>query len=521
MTLILEIEYLTSVAFAAVGPDSEVPDWPPQPDRVFSALVATWAARGQSEQEAEALKWLEKLPVPRILASGAEPRTARTAYVPPNDYETPSGKLSNMKWYRDFLSKNIAPPEKGGHKKLWLQAWNVMPDQRKRSGLKERKFPATRPHDAVIRLFWDGDAPEHQTLAALQQLARDTAYVGHSASLTRCRFSLDQGALEMSNAKPPERAVYDGRFAELRRVFDDGRRPLLGARVTPVPQATQERINLFGERWLLLEHVDGEMPDLRACALVAKTIRDALLSGYRRIGLGNEIPEVISGHTADGKPTREIHLAVVALPFAGFPHADGHVMGFALVPPRESTILDDDSFRKALRALAPMDEERGRRILKIKTKEGTPSGKAFSIDLSPTFEPPPNRRSLDPEIYVKRARTLATVTPIALDRHLKEEGRAREDEVRAQIATACRNIGLPEPEEIVADKHSALEGAPSAYPSGKSPGWLRWQLPQSLASRQLTHALIRFAAPVEGPVILGAGRYAGIGLCRPLDSEGR
>jgi CRISPR-associated protein Csb2 len=84
---------------------------------------------------------------------------------------------------------------------------------------------------------------------------------------------------------------------------------------------------------------------------------------------------------------------------------------------------------------------------------------------------------------------------------------------------ACRNISLPEPEAVVIDKHSAIEGVPSAYPSGKSPRWMNWRLPPSLASRQLTHAVIRFAEPVDGPVILGAGRFVGLGLCRPIDGE--
>jgi CRISPR-associated protein Csb2 len=64
MTLVLEIEHLTGVAFAAVGPDSDAPDWPPQPDRVFSALVASWAARGRREDERRALEWLERQDAP-------------------------------------------------------------------------------------------------------------------------------------------------------------------------------------------------------------------------------------------------------------------------------------------------------------------------------------------------------------------------------------------------------------------------------------------------------------------------
>jgi len=488
MTLVLEVEYVSGVSFAAVGPDSELPDWPPQPDRIFSALVATWAARGQDRQEAEALEWLEVLPPPRLLASEAAPRTAPVVFVPPNDPS--SDKQKNAR--------------------------GVLPALRSR---QPRRFPATRPHDPVVRLFWDGVVLNDEILTALQRLANDTPYVGHSASFTRCRFLRADDARGLSEARHPERRVYAGRFAELRQTFDAGRRPLPGTRVAPLSEAKQERTNVFGERWLLFEHVEGDMPDLRACALVAKTMRDTLLSGFRQIGLGNEIPEVISGHAADGNPTRAPHLAVVPLPFTGFSYADGHVMGFALIPPRDESILEDENFRKVLRKLAPIDEERGRRVLTLKTKDGTPPDRAFLIALSPTFEPPANKRSLDPALYVRRAQNFATVTPIALDRHLKEIGEPRQDEIKAQIASACRNIGLPEPEEAVADKHAAVQGVPSAYPSGKSPDWMRWRLPRSLASRQLTHAVIRFAAPVEGPVVLGAGRFMGLGLCRPLDPE--
>jgi CRISPR-associated protein Csb2 len=286
-----------------------------------------------------------------------------------------------------------------------------------------------------------------------------------------------------------------------------------------VQKSKQERRSLFGDRWLILEHVAGEMPDIRACALVAKTLRDTLLSGYQRIGLEAQIPEVISGHATDGTPTRLPHLAVIPLAFTGFPHADGHVMGFALIPPKDSAILEDETFRRVLRKLAPIDEEVGRRILPLTTKAGAPPGSAFSIGLSPTFEPPVGRRSLDPMTYAGPGRIFATVTPMALDRYLKEKGGARELEIATQIAGACRNIDLPEPETIIADKHSAVEGAPSAYPSGKSPAWFRWRLPPSLASRWLTHAVIRFAEPVDGPVLLGSGRFVGLGLCRPIDVE--
>lgn len=493
MTLVLEIEFLAGVAFAAIGPDSPVPDWPPQPDRIFSALVASWAARGQAEDEARALQWLEQLPPPLLVEHGAEPRTAPIVYVPPNDPR--SNRLKHAR--------------------------GVLPALRSR---QPRRFPASRPNDPVIRLVWPDATPESAELAALNHMAHDTSYVGHSSSLTRCRFLLEHDALDLSEARAPEVRVYPGRFQELCESYarfeqssSSADRPQKGAPVARQATVVRSRASCFSDRWLLLEHVSGDMPDLRACALVARTIRDALLAGYQRVGLGDRIPEVISGHMSDGSPTRRPHISIVPMAFVGFPHADGHVLGFAVIPPREDPILRDEAFRRALRVLAPMDEERGRRILTIRTREGAAPDQAFSVELSPSFEA--GRRSLDPALYLSRARTFATITPIVLDRHLKSRGDARQEEIQAQIAAACHNAALPEPEAISTGKHSAIEGAPSAYPSGKSPAWLRWRPPQSLASRQLIHAVIRFPEPVDGPVILGAGRFLGLGLCRPIDPE--
>lgn len=501
MTLVLEIEHLTGVAFAAVGPDSDEPGWPPQPDRIFSALVATWAAHGEPEPETRALEWLEQQPVPLILASEATVRSAPVSFVPPNDPET--GRSGDR---------------------------SVMPAFRRR---QPRRFPAARPHDPVVRLMWPDLQPEPDTFAALERLAVDTAYVGHSASLTRCCFRAGLPEGDLPVPRTPTRRIYARRLDELRRAFESGRRPLPGEPVRgQVEPKEAPQQSSFGREWLILEDISEDietsggtepphMPDIRACAMVAKAIRDCLLDGYGRAGLDDKIPLVVSGHQHDGSPARDPHLAIIPLAFAGFPYADGRVLGFALVPPRDSDILRQTGFRQALRKLAPLDDkitgEQQRRVLRVSPKRGSRQPH-FSVALSPTFEPP-GRRSLDPTIYTQPARTFATVTPIVLDRHLKENGEAREEEIIEQIVAACRNIGLDEPELVVPDKHSALEGAPSARPSGKSPQWMRWRLPASLASRALTHAVIRFPREVEGPVILGAGRFVGLGLCRPVDER--
>ena len=269
MTLALEIEYLAGVAFAATTPAIDTPEWPPQIDRVFSALVAAWSARDKRIEERQALEWLEAQPTPEIAASEGIARTAATVYVPPNDPAT----------------------RKVGDR-------TVMPALRRR---QPRRFPAYRPDDPVVTFVWRETTADPGLFAALDALARDVAYVGHSSSLTRCRFRID---VEPHQTVAPRRRVYPGRLSELERQFQAGTRPSPGDWVTaaPRPQRASPRTGVFDDRWLVLEHVRGEMPDLRAAALLAKGLRNAVLSGYDQAGLGGHVPAEVSGHAADGSP---------------------------------------------------------------------------------------------------------------------------------------------------------------------------------------------------------------------------
>ena len=43
-----------------------------------------------------------------------------------------------------------------------------------------------------------------------------------------------------------------------------------------------------------------------------------------------------------------------------------------------------------------------------------------------------------------------------------------------------------------------------------------WLPSKAGSARQQVHVIIEFDVEVEGPVLLGAGRYRGYGLCKPL-----
>ena len=475
MRLVLEIEFLTGVYRAAHSPASNTPDWPPQPDRVFSGLVAAWAARGEQSIERLALEWLEARSAPAIHAGDHTVRTAPDVFVPPNDQRETKTEQVYLK---------------------------VMPGWRTR---QPRRFPVAHLDDPVMAMVWASD-PEPKLLAALDALARDVGYIGHSASLVRCRFLSRSSPAPKHVAAPAARQVYPGRFAELRRAYRlKPARPVIlpGAVVLPQPAAPAPA----QADWLVLEAIGGSVPDIRAAALVARTLRRRLMGGYRSIGMANEIPEAVSGHTPDGSPTRASHLAIAPLAFAGYPHADGRVFGFALIPSAQMVLGDVPGLRAAFEKVAPYDPGAERRVLELRCVPNQP------LQLSPAGES--SKRSLMPGPYQRPARVWASVTPVVLDRHLKgyDEGKIRE-----LIADSCANVGLPrpDPDRIQVGKHSAIEGVPSAWPRPGAPPWTRWHVPQALSSRLLTHVAIDFGCEVAGPVMLGAGRYMGLGLCRRL-----
>src|SRR5207248_1208644 len=150
-------------------------------------------------EERRALEWLEEQPIPEVAASGGFPRTAPTVFVPPNDSET--GRVGDR---------------------------SVMPALRRR---QPRWFPAFRPDNPVARLVWRGLSPDGSIVAALNALAADTSYLGHSSCLVRCLFRTE---LEMHVGERPTRRIYPGRLSELERAYHAERRPNPGDSVLAV-----------------------------------------------------------------------------------------------------------------------------------------------------------------------------------------------------------------------------------------------------------------------------------------------
>lgn len=488
--LALDVEWLMDVCWATTSPADARPEWPVQPDRVFSALAASWGAHGQPAVERRALEWLEALPPPRLYHARAAPRTTVTTFVPPND------------------DASLNP--------------RVVPALRRR---QPRQFPASvLPRvqgGAHLRLIWHGARPDAAALRALEALARDTSYVGHSASVVRCRFH-ETGEEPSDLAEGTTCAApYAGRLADLNTAFDahlggaEKSRPTRATLPTPLrPAPPPVPCSVFGPNWIVLAHAGGRRPDLRAGAAIARKLRRALMERHP-----DPLPEWLSGHAENGAPTRAPHLAIVPLGHVAGPYADGTLMGMAIILPRTldavwqeaatpDSYAERTRFDGALAALRQLPDETGTPAIGLRWDEGAPwLLRRMAM---------PDAFNLRPQTYAHTARRWATVTPIALDRFPDDARIDRSAEAMATVAATCVNIGLPPPKEVRLHKHTAFPGAPSAWPPGGAPAWLGWARPGTLAHRKLIHATLTFAEPVAGPVILGAGRFVGLGLCRPV-----
>jgi CRISPR-associated protein Csb2 len=111
-----------------------------------------------------------------------------------------------------------------------------------------------------------------------------------------------------------------------------------------------------------------------------------------------------------------------------------------------------------------------------------------------------------------------TATPIALDRNPGElwaRDAARQEralaEARDVLALACGRVGLPRPVEIEILPAAPLRGSAKTRHFPPFPGR------DDRHQRVLVHARFTFDERVAGPVLLGAGRFLGLGLLKPVD----
>lgn len=473
--LAIAINYLNrQVRAFTYNSTSAEPEWPPHPDRVFMAMVAAWGQTGQSPDEEQALRWLERQEPPEIAAGPHRPRNPVTHYVPVNDNPA-----------RRDLEK-------------------LLPQGQVRR--QPRRFAAAALDHPVAHLIWRDADPEHHLLA-LRRLCANVTNVGHSSSLTQAYIDANPPAPNWRPATAQGniqlRTPYHGRLDDLITAYANGQRP--AARSWQGYTATGEETELelphsvFNPELIVFEAA-GKGLDLHATGQLTAAFRNLIMAKCP-----DPPPEWISGHTPDGSPSRRPHIALMPLPFVARQHADGRVMGMAIAIPREVATAETGRCLHELLGYDENGEPRSHTILTGQWNEAA----LRRPDSGQT------RHNLNPRTWTAPSTTWHTVTPVTIDRYYKGPEKARME--RENVVEQCQRIGLPRPVAVALGQHSMLEGVPPAREFPKLP---RRSDQGGNGEWQHIHATIIFAEKVRGPVIIGSGRYRGYGLCRPMLEQG-
>jgi CRISPR-associated protein Csb2 len=553
--LAIEVELLTGRYVATEHNDRSRVEWPPHPARFFSALVAALHDHEPVDPaEREALLWLEEQPPPQLdvelhVDENVGRRQVHSVFVPVNDVSLVGDPGAEVRKARERLAeleraeqtKRVAVELKKARRELakqearlgkFITAQQVVDSAPSKQALKtsiellperrnrqERTFPVFVPERPLFTFLWPEATPAGH-LEALRRLCDRVTRLGHSSSLVRCALVERDVAPSLVPRPTGEhvlRVVAPGQLDRLREAY--AHHQAVDPRVLPArplrygepePDEPNGPHSVFADEWIVLERIGGHRPLGSRGTDLALALRRALIE----INGSRNLPPVLSGHDAKGERSTQPHLAFVPLPWVGHAHADGSVQGMGLILPRSIELEDREAL---LRLLAKWEAERGDPNNDYALELGTPSGAARPIQVRFQRVEVPAKATLSAARWCKPSQRFITVTPIALDRHpgnlrsnVARAAHKAAAEAEATVADACERIGLPRPVSVSISLSPLLPGAQHVRQ------FAPWPPQLGKTRRARVHADIVFSKKVRGPVLVGAGRYFGLGLCLPV-----
>lgn len=534
--LAIEVELLAGRYAATAHNDRRSAEWPPHPARFFSALVAALHDHEPVDPvEREALLWLEQQAAPLLCVdpeSKVGRRQVQDVYVPVNDVtlgsdaiireaeaklveqaRTPTAKRKAEAALKKAKEDAIAIDMKYSDKAL-KTAISLMPERRTR---QVRTFPVVIPETPTFSFLWPAADPSPHR-AALERLCERVTRLGHSSSLVRCTIVGQHATPTLVPSDEGDvvlRVVGSGQLGRLDQAFvhhqgEKSRvlpaRPQRYSAAFKTPVAPPATASLFSADWILFERVGGSRPLASRATDLARALRGALIELHGT----QDLPATLAGHS-DNAPTNQPHLAFVPLPFVGHEHADGALMGCALVLPRT---LPSNDRAVLLRLIAKWEKERANDRGCLTLAGGTLLPLHIRrVDVSA-------RAALDPMRWCRPSTRFITATPIALDKNpgnlrSNQERTAHRAALEAQqsVSDACLRVVGARPSSVEVSLAPLLPGGQHVR------DFLPWPGRPGRTPRVRVHADIQFDRPVRGPLLLGAGRYFGLGLCLPVEDR--
>ncbi len=481
-------------------------EWPPSPARLFQALVAGAARGGNlSQHEVAAFEWLESLDAPLIAAPSAFKGQLFRNFVPNNDLDAMGGdpkrigEIRASKAVRAYTFDTAQP---------LLYAWTFEPDA-----------DAER-HARAISEIADN----------LYQLGRgvDMAWAtGEVVDEADARLRANGGVpwrpnrggsgTELSCPRPGSLASLTERFKAMRRRFRTigaGKKTSLLFAQAPKPDFRQVRYN-SPSAFLLFEirNADGFVPQPLECAVtLTEKVRDLAVKRLKASAWRRDDPkrEALADKIFIGRDSQEADKArrirIAPLPSIGHAQTERSIRRVLVAVPPDCPIATGD-IAWAFSGPAVADPETGE--VSDDDAELVPAG-------DPTM--------LAHYGIEDAARLWRTVTPAALPeraarrridpRRICEEAKGGAERLREHAAAewavrqALRHADIDTPVQTIRVQREPFEGKglrAEAFAKGTR-----------FIKERLWHVEVGFSRPITGPLLIGDGRYLGLGQMAPV-----
>ena len=473
--------------------------WPPSPGRMFQALVAA-AARGRHllDDDRRALRWLEQLDPPRVVAPPVLRGQSVKLFVPNNDLDAVGGdpdRVSKIRtdkhWRPCFFDRDLPV----------CYVWDF------ESGETE----ARRVLTIATRLYQLGRGVDMAWAVAdvLPRNQADAVLAAHGGALytpaggrvggeVPCPHSGSLASLIARHERACERLVWNLSDGVPRQLFIQP--PMASFRA--VGYETPARRLHFE-----LRDESGFAPRaLRLAAPLIAGLRDAAAARLRaslpaQAGL---FEKLIVGRGA-GPRDLDRRIRITPLPSIGATHADLSIRRVMVDVPAQCPIQVDD-LRWAFAGLVPCDPESGERW----------PGRLVSTQDSRMAD----RFSMGGWIF-------RSVTAVALSAAIRRRlGTAdEENDATKDASERLREEARAANAVVQALRHVGVRARPTDIRVQREPFQRRGAMAERFADgsrflkRALWHVELQFPHPVPGPLIIGDGRFCGLGVMAPTTGK--
>jgi CRISPR-associated protein Csb2 len=469
-----------------------LPEWPPSPFRLFQALVAgalTGAPRAHADALTPVFGWFEALGPPSIATPPARAAQRSTLWVPNNDLDAVGGDPRRTAEIR--TAKRVAPrliePDAP-----FLYVWPL---------IEGSVGPATSMPALAEQLYQLGRGIDMAYAAAeiLTLDAADARLIAHHGTIHR--------PSQQGQGGKPLRCPTPGSFASLLRRRRVQRMRLRGGHLTQAPPA-HFRVVAYDTvpTLLLFDFVRGDeaprfarIPLTRAAELVERA-RDRLAWLLdRALGDPGLVERVVTGRGA-GEADKSARLRIIPLPSIGSAHADRAIRRVLIEVPPDCPIPARE-IEWAAGAVHLGANKDGEIAEPDEPQLVRATDEVMLRHYGIGAEPRP-------------ARVWRTVTPAALP-VLRPRGRAGGVERKAGEVEAAQALrqALRHAAVAVAVETVSVQPEPLERRGERADGFA---VPPRFASRGLHHVEITFREAVRGPLVVGDGRYLGLGLMAPV-----